>query len=420
MVTIPASASRMIPLRIMTLLCCLVFSSAKASWLSKAVEHNDGVVTPAVAPIARAFDRNKADVFSIINNVGQGISAAPVPARTNDLNFPDYARPGAAKSKTVPRDSAARHGKKKAPPGVAAEALPSGEERIDQRLRSYVAIAIAVITSFESDEKDKFVDVTNDEDNQGLSLGLFGWNIRQSSLQPLVKKAGKNIVLRTMPTYGSQFWAACNASVLEGLAIVRSWQDIVPADTAKQRQRRVKWKSENKAVVQELKRLMGSPEMRGIQMDVAFEKAALASTAAFAWAKDLRGSAAVPTIREFVAFFDTIVQNGSMAGLDVGEVKRWYVAHPTYQPSKLVSIWLSRAQADDFQYQDAKRNAILWASRFPQPYEKLLLLCWLRAQESYASDFHVQPNVLSRRGTILANEGWVKGEKQHFPQLAEP
>jgi hypothetical protein len=278
--------------------------------------------------------------------------------------------------------------------------------------------AIAVVSHFENGSGDPYLGITLDFDGQGLSLGLLQWNINQRSLQPLVRNLGKANVLKTMPTYGEDFWNACTSSKDEGLRIVRKWQNITLA--TKQHDRSAHWKPEYLEVKQELLALLGSKTMRALQDDQAKVDSEQAWKEACNWAQAQRGRGELPTNREFTAFLDTIAHSGGMAGLSHRDVLRWRRYHASYKhPSQLASNWLYLIHKPQWQVADANKNSEIWQTTFPEQYEDLMLLCWLRAQESYGSWGYAQGVALCRRGTILANNGWVNGQPQSFPQLTE-
>lgn len=350
-------------------LSIIVASTARGSWLSDTLRRNKIIPAKKVKAVAKALNRNKQKIDKITEAVGERSAAAP---------------------------------KAPAPPGVDS----------DRRFVSYYETALPIVTTFETGSSRVYDDVTPDFDYQGLTVGLLGWNIGQESLQPMIRSVGRDVVRKCMRNYGDQFWRACVSPVLEGLSIVRSWQQITPG-------RRAAWKPEHKAVVLDLKRLLGSPQMKAAQNEAAKRTAASAWLLALEWAEAVRDGRTPPTLREFTAFYDALTQNGSMKGLTYDSVKSWIARNRSERPMTVICDWLARVQPDDYQAEDAPRNASLWRTEFPKKYETLVLLHWLRAQEAYANRFRVQHNVLSRRGTILSNNGWVNGHQWRFEQLNE-
>jgi hypothetical protein len=274
--------------------------------------------------------------------------------------------------------------------------------------------AAKVSASFETTRRDPYVDVTPDFDGQGLTLGMFGWNIRQGSLQPLVAAAGWETVHTSMGRYASDFWKACDPkNVSGGLNIVHSWQVNWGTDN-------VKFRPEHAGVVKELQAFLGTQTMREVQRRNVRERSNKAWRLATAWARRDHPNSPVPTVREHAVFLDTIVQNGSFAGLTYDDTVKWYAEHPGELPSHAVCDYLSRVTDPQWQPVSAQADAELWKDHFPARYERLLLLSFMRAKISNGSGGRAKANVLCRRGTILANQGVVNGLRWTFPELEEP
>lgn len=356
----------------LALLCCLgvlLSPRAEGSWLSDTLRRNKIIPGKKIKAVAKTVDRNKQQIDRLTEQRGDGLTPTQPATRVS------------------PTDS-------------------------DARFVSYYDSALTVVTTLETGRIRGFDDVTPDFDQQGLTVGLLGWNINQQSLQPLVRGVGYSAVIKWMPQYGDQFWKACVSPVPEGLSIVRSWQEIVPG-------RQARWKPSHENAVRELKRFLVSPPMKAAQVEKSRRTASSALLVASEWAEAVRGEGTYPTLREFTVFYDALVQNGSMKGLTYKHVNDWRNRNRSESPRRIVCQWLERVQPDDYQAGDARKNAKLWLTAFPQQYEALLLLHWLRAQEAYANSFRAQHNALSRRGTILANNGWVNTHQWSFPQLVE-
>jgi len=285
----------------------------------------------------------------------------------------------------------------------------------------YLKKAVEVVSTFETSNPDPnhaYLDVTLDSDGQGLTLGCFGWTIGTGDLQPLIRgpkdlpsvarEARRKLVEDAMPKFGKQFWEACNSPIPRGLEIVRSWQ-IVTGSNAK-------WRPDCKGVEAELKALLKTPEMWNAQGAAVVVKRRPAIKAANSWAQAMRGPSGIPTIREYTVFLETFVQNDGTKKKWTDDVNKLFGGPGTEHPVKTACTWLAGGTKGQDQYDQAKKNAEMWKKDFPEKYSKLFLLTWLIARESKP---RYQRLVLSRRGTVLANNGYVNQTKWHFKQLEE-
>jgi hypothetical protein len=391
----------------------VAFQSVNASWLSKTIEHNKHILDTPIKPVSDPFKRNEEAITTLINEVATG--------KTSRRSKASASSPAAVTAKKSKAKGAENEPVIQAAPPPLTEAEKNAAEitkQSDATMLAYYRGALEVVSGFENDDENKYTGVTLDFDTQGISLGICQWNIRQGSLQPLVKKAGKATVLKYMPHYGIQFWTVCTTPVEKGLELVQSWQDITPEDKANGVSRKARWKPQFKGMLAELKSFLGSQEMQAIQLSAVAKNAESAWRYTWAWVQSSRIENRIPTLREFTVFFDTVVQNGDMAGFTYSDVKRWYDNHKSRKPSTVACQWLAKSHAPDFQTEDARKNAVLWSKTFPVPYEPLLLLSLKRAEESYGSESNAQALVLCRRDTILANDGWINGKRRSFPQLA--
>lgn len=253
-----------------------------------------------------------------------------------------------------------------------------------------IKVLTGITGTFES-SGDPYQGVSGDFDGQGISCGVLQWNIGQGSLQPLVRAAGRDAVLSTMATFGQEMWTACNASLNQALAIVRSWQDgtaLRPGPRS------------------ELKTFMGSPAMR-LQQDAAIRKVgAKAETLADRWAAD-RGAGA-RTLQGLAWFFDIVTQNSSMKDLSFADVVAFKAAAGPDRADDLVCDWLA-ATTDVFAgKKDCHKNALLWRDAASGEALDLLVLGYLRSQKSI---LRWRGDVLNRKGTLAVRTGWVHGKK---------
>ncbi len=257
-------------------------------------------------------------------------------------------------------------------------------------------VLVKVTGAFEN-SGDPYEGVSGDFDGQGISCGVLQWNIGQNSLQPLVKAVGEPIVLSSMPMFGKDMWKACNASLSKALAIVRSWQSGATL------------KSGPKG---ELKRLMGSAEMRA-QQDVAIDMVAKKAVGlADAWAAD--HGAAKRTLQELVWFFDIVTQNNSMKGLTFKDVADFKSAAGPGKADDLVCDWLANTTSKYAGMVDCHKNAKLWRNAVSDDALNLLVLGYLRSQKSI---LQWRGDVLNRKGTLAVRTGFVHKTKFDFTKM---
>lgn len=263
----------------------------------------------------------------------------------------------------------------------------------------WLKIALTITGDFET-SGDPFNQVTGNFDGQGISCGVLQWNIKQGSLQPLVKAGGKALVDQMMPKFGDELWEACTANVSRGMEIVTSarWQAGA------------KVKAEVKA---ELQNYLGSQQMQDIQVRFSRSIGEKAFMLAAEWARD-DSSAAVPTLREFCFFFDVVTQSGGMKGVWLDDVKNFKEAYAPDRGDDAICDWLEAIPGSLPAAKDSHKNAALWRDRIADDRLDLFILGYLRAMKSNPPFRAVAFN---RRGTIAATAGFVNGEKVELPQL---
>jgi hypothetical protein len=257
-----------------------------------------------------------------------------------------------------------------------------------------IALVVSVTGAFES-SGDPYVAVSGDFDGMGISCGVLQWNIGSHSLQPLVQAVGQDLVRHAMPNYGADLWAACNAPAEQGRAIVRAWQTQTTLSAA---------------VVEELRRLLDSPEMRRVQFARIGATAQRADVLARDWAQ-ARGQAK-RTLQELVWFFDVLTQNGSMRGIGYADVRAFVAERSEVGATEHICDWLQRAPAEWWGREDCGKNSALWQA--PQPAESfdLFVLSYLRAR--VAGSERARGIVMNRKGTIAARRGYVNGTYWDF------
>lgn len=257
-------------------------------------------------------------------------------------------------------------------------------------------VLVKVTGTFEN-SGDPYEGVAGNFDGQGISCGVLQWNIGQGSLQPLVKAAGKPVVLAAMPVHGNDMWKACNGPISQGMTIVKSWQtgNALKATPKK-----------------ELKALMGSAPMRAQQDAGIRAKAVKAEGHADKWASD-RG-AAKRTLQELAWFFDIVTQNGSMKDLTFADVTAFRNAAGPGKADDLVCDWLAATNNSYAGKVDCHKNAVLWRNNASGIALDLLVLAYLRSQKSI---LQWRGDVLNRKGTLAVKTGWVHKTKFDFSGL---
>jgi len=259
-----------------------------------------------------------------------------------------------------------------------------------------LAVLVKITGTFES-SGDPYEGVSGDFDGQGISCGVLQWNIGQGSLQPLVRAIGEQAVRAAMATIGGDLWRACNVSLSEALAIVRSWQNGTALAAGPKG---------------ELKLLMGSPAMRQ-QQDLAIRKvAAKAENLADAWAAD-RGTGQ-RSLQELAWFFDIVTQNSSMKGLAFVDVADFKTAAGAGRADDLVCDWLAATTNTYAGKVDCHKNAQLWRNAADGVALDLLVLAFLRSQKSI---LQWRGDVLNRKGTLAVKIGWVHRTKFDFSAI---
>lgn len=237
---------------------------------------------------------------------------------------------------------------------------------------------------------DPWTAVSGDFDRMGISCGPLQWNIGSNSFQPIVLGCGQEVVRRAMPGLGREMWDACNASITEGLRIVRGWQTGSRL---------------RKDAEREIKALLDQPEMRDGMRRKAAHVGELAFREAGAWA------GGKPTLRQFCWFFDLVTQNGGLKGLTRGDVESFKTRHGSNRVDDLICDELDDRPLSSGHDRDAHRNARLWRNPADGAALDLLVLSYIRASLSKPEWRHV---VMNRKGTLAIGKGWVNGEQYQF------
>jgi len=253
------------------------------------------------------------------------------------------------------------------------------------------------ITGHFEDSSDPLGAVSGNFDGMGISLGVLQWNIGSNSLQPIVRTLGKAAVTSTMPARGADLWTACNATVPQGLAIVKAWQ---PGNKLP------------KPVFNELKAFVRSTPFQDQQLKVARKVGNAAwDTAVNLAVKQGRTTA---TKREFCWFYDVFTQNGSLKSVTPKKVQDFIDAHGANSADDFICDWLKGRSDDNRGAKDSRKNATLWRNTVPPDRLFLLVASFLRTGEAnplWHSD------VMNRKGTIALGGGWVHGSQHDLTPI---
>lgn len=280
--------------------------------------------------------------------------------------------------------------------------------------------ALEVVGWFET-KSNSWGEVSTDFDCQGVSAGILQWNIGKGGLGRLLNSFTTDDIRRYMPTYGDPFVASVNESKEAGLKFVRSLQRYKNVNSCNGNVRGASWTQQGKVFQQELSSLMSSQEGIKIQIKAADGDAARAWGLAVEWSVAKRNTSS-PTFREFVFFYDTLNFNGtfwkSIASYQkVSQLKTALGADRAYREA---IDWLQNESSKKYyQEWEASRNAELWRSKTPTEDESdLILQAYLLARSiTKKSAIPFRLLVLSRRGTIVFNDGYVNRTHKTFPQL---
>jgi hypothetical protein len=283
--------------------------------------------------------------------------------------------------------------------------------------------ALEVVGWFETGGGDWGM-VTPDFDCQGVSAGIFQWNVGKGSLKGLLNKFSNNSVLQFMPTYGQEFLRKINESRMSALNYVRSFQKYKNPNNCNALKRGASWTQQGNIFRRELSALMSSEEGQRIQTAVTDQEAERAWELAVEWSAAKRGAGSSPTFKEFVFFYDTLNFNGtfwkSIANYrKVSELKRMKGNKQAYQEA--INYLKTERSYKYYQIWEANRNVELWGSKTPIDDDLDLFLHAYLVARSIAKPAAIpfRLNVISRRGTIIFNEGYVNRTLKTFPQLRE-
>jgi hypothetical protein len=262
--------------------------------------------------------------------------------------------------------------------------------------------------------------VTNDFDCQGVSVGVLQWNVGRKSFQAqILAHIDRTVVLSKMPTYGQEFLAAYDLGGTKLLDYVRTFQTYKDDTSCDSSKRKAKWTEKGRAFRSELKALLESDAAVLLQRSAMDEQVANGWKAAIWWATSKYGAGVAPSFTEFAFFLDTVNFNGPdwwRKDASFAEVCKLRVGANSDTLFKTVLDYLGSELPNQVQEKEAGKNVALWTARTPGADELDLVLVSYLISKNIGSAHAVQfkKNVISRRGTIIFNDGWVNGERKSF------
>lgn len=268
---------------------------------------------------------------------------------------------------------------------------------------------IDIIGRFES--SNKYGAITGDFDRQGISCGVFQWNIGSGSLQPLLKKSNKNLMIQYLGNeLGNELWNVANSDITNGLTIVRTWNDSN--------------KTIKPNIKSKLKSFLESGEMVTIQNQATDNMANDVVSKYFNKWNSLNGFTEI-NLKDFVWFFDLKTLNGGLNG-HLGNVKLEDVFEFKKNKNEneiflFISNWvysIPKKQNDEngnfvktYGLDDSLKNIEYWKDKLNEQNINLFVLSYLRSKLSKPI---FQLDVFNRKGTIAIGSGYVHGQKFTF------
>lgn len=278
-------------------------------------------------------------------------------------------------------------------------------------------LASNVVVWFETSGRD-WGTITPDFDCQGMSAGAFQWNIGKGSLwSEVLSKVPSTQFQESMPTYGTEFRSALSKGRAAAMAYVRQFQVIRHPEICKGNRRGASWSSDGSKFAGEVASLMKSPPVRAIQQIAIDRETSAGWNYATWWARGRRGSEAAPTFVELVFFTDTKNFNGIWKNeANPAAVVAFRNGRTNEAVKKEILSYMTSETENQFGVDDSIRNAQLWSSIDASDEQiDLLTFAYLVATniaKEEAKQFRLM--TLSRRGTIIFNDGWVNGERKKF------
>lgn len=299
------------------------------------------------------------------------------------------------------------------------------QNKNDNQLPSdWIDCAIKVTGTFETSSLD-WGSVTPNFDGQGISCGLIQLNIGQQSFQPFFLKFNNDTISKYMPLYGKKMIEICKLEKNNALNEINKFHKKIKTSGGKDL---ITFNDEGKILSKELSFLLKSEEGISNQKEIIIKKANNVWSYTKKWSTDMRGENAIPTLTEFLVFYDNNIFNGSMKVdkngksndgaeylleyKDVIDFKKKFKNIKSINDS--ICNWLSKPEDYYDQKKEAIQNSLLWRNALDESNVDLFIISYLRALYSNGSNpkGRFKANVLSRRGTIILNNGYVNGSKK--------
>lgn len=315
-------------------------------------------------------------------------------------------------------------------------------------LERWQETAIGFITQFEGSSFDA---VTLDSDCQGLSLGKEQYAVLVNSTQELFREmdrmagpGGVTAIVAATATQRRDEIAAFVAQSMAGDAArmprVRSWQQIRVGDRwrdldegeCKQGQKRSVGAKDLRlkpGFEADLKAFLKHPVSVRAQGSLVARRAAKAIDRATCWARAERNAAA-PTFKEYLFFFDYLIQNGDsftanglLQQIALRIAFNGSIADARQDPAAVAKMaqlvdWLGadfphmRNKAIKTDHGDyARANAAAWQARFKagQISKSDLRLAYVGLMRAMLGNNQWAYNAMNRRGTIAFSGGLANG-----------
>lgn len=285
--------------------------------------------------------------------------------------------------------------------------------------------AIKIVSHFENSSAEGWGAVTPDFDCQGVSAGLLQRNVGRGSLwSKVLSKLPRSTFKEHMPTHGENFRVSfLSKGEVGALEFVRQLQSYKDRSTCKSGNARgARWTEEGRVFAQELSALMeGRLAMDAQRADVR-ETLQAAWNYAKWWVADRKGADVTPSFVELVFFADTLTFNGTWKkDANYTLVERLREGRTNKEVFTEILDYLASDVPDQVQAEEAKKNAKLWSTRVVTDDELDLLAFAYLVGKGLAKPDAVQfrLNTISRRGTIIFNDGYVNGDRQTFSSPSE-
>ncbi|WP_422022950.1 hypothetical protein [Roseibium sp.] len=282
---------------------------------------------------------------------------------------------------------------------------------------------VSTISFFEnSKEEPYYAAVTKDFDGQGISAGLLQWNIGKESLQPLVRDIINTDEAKFDEIFGEYSTEFKEAFRPKSTTLQLNWAKSLHTyknpNSNNASVRGAKWNDKGKQIKSRLVELLQTPASKQ-QQDIRIAQLLGRAWNYSNWWIDQnpnRTADSEPLRIQEVAFFaDTLVFNGCWwKTANYSIVSDFINAHGDDEAkSKVIGYLTTDLSYRQLQNNEAEKNYELWKNKNLERWQLELLVFAYHISKNinkgHARQF--KKNVLSRRGTILLNDGWVNGKR---------